>query len=111
MLASGSKVWRSAVVGFIAASSPDRLEIGYRIHPSFTGRGIATSAVRLLTDAALGIEGITHAEIHHDASAGVPRRVGYRLVGETPDDVAAHAEIGIERIWRIDRDEWMQRAA
>jgi RimJ/RimL family protein N-acetyltransferase len=94
---------------------PDGLEIGYWIHPSFTGRGLATSAARLLTDAAFAVEGITHVEIHHDkanvASAGVPRRLAYRLVAEAPDGIAAPAEIGIERIWRVDRDEWTQRVA
>jgi ribosomal-protein-serine acetyltransferase len=92
---------------------PDGLEIGYWIHPSFTGRGIATSAGRLLTDAAFGIEGITHVEIHHDqanvASAGVPRRLGYRLVAEVADEIAAPAEIGIKHVWRINQAEWTHR--
>jgi ribosomal-protein-serine acetyltransferase len=93
----------------------DGLEIGYWIHPSFTRRGLATSAARLLTDAALDVEGITHVEIHHDkanvASAGVPRRLGYRLVAEAPRGITAPAEIGIKRIWRIHRDEWTRRFA
>ncbi len=93
---------------------PDGLEIGYWLHPSFTGRGLATGAVGVLTDAAFGVTGITHVEIHHDkanlASAGIPRRLGYRLVAEAPDEIAAPAELGIERVWRIDRDERMGHA-
>ncbi len=88
---------------------PGGLEIGYWIHPALGGRGLATSAVRLLTEGALRVEGITHLEIHHDkanvASAGIPRRLGYRLVDERPDEIAAPGEIGIEQVWRIDRDE------
>jgi ribosomal-protein-serine acetyltransferase len=92
---------------------PDGLEIGYWIHPAFSGRGLATSAVRLLTDGAFGVEGISHVEIHHDkanvASAGIPRRLGYTLVAERPEEIAAPGEIGVEQVWRINRDEWIER--
>jgi ribosomal-protein-serine acetyltransferase len=93
--------------------APDGLEIGYWIHPSFTGRGLATSAARLLTDGAFTVEGITHVEIHHDkanvASAGVPRRLGYQLIAEARDEISAPAESGIEQIWSVDRHTWLQR--
>ena len=91
----------------------DGLEIGYWLHPSFTRQGLATSAVRLLTDAAFTVVGINHLEIHHDkaniASGGIPQRLGYRLITERPDAIAAPADIGIECVWRIDRDRWTQR--
>jgi hypothetical protein len=45
------------------------------------------------------------------AIASETRWLGYRLVAEAPDDVAAPAEIGIERIWRVDGDEWTHRIA
>jgi RimJ/RimL family protein N-acetyltransferase len=108
----GIRLERQAIgsCGLHRRIEPDGLEIGYWIHPSFTGRGLATSAARILTDAAFRVDGITHVEIHHDqanvASAGVPRRLGYRLVAAAPDEVAAPAEVGIEWIWRVDRDEW-----
>jgi RimJ/RimL family protein N-acetyltransferase len=93
--------------------APDGLEIGYWLHPSFTGRGLATRAARLLAAGAFTVDGITHVEIHHDkanlASAGVPRRLGYQLVAEAPDEISAPAESGIEQIWRVDRDTWLQR--
>jgi RimJ/RimL family protein N-acetyltransferase len=86
------------------------LEIGYWTHPSFLRRGVATAAARLLTDAAFAIPGIERVEIHHDkanrASRGVPRRLGYRLIGEEPDRPAAPAEVGTDCTWRISRDEW-----
>lgn len=52
-------------------------------------------------------------EIHHDkanlASRGVPRKLGYRLIGERPDAVDAPAEVGIDCIWRMDRSVWAAR--
>ena len=87
-----------------------RFELGYWVHPSFARRGLATSAARQLTGAALALHGITHVEIHHDkanvASAGVPRRLGYWLLGEVPDQIQAPCEIGIECQWRMDRERW-----
>jgi RimJ/RimL family protein N-acetyltransferase len=89
---------------------PDVLEIGYWIHVSFVRRWLATRVAALLTDAALATPGIRYVEIHHDkanvASSGVPRRLGFRLVGEGPDEAAASAELGIDCVWRIDSDQW-----
>lgn len=69
---------------------PSALEIGYWLHPAFTGRGLATAVARLLTDAAFSAPGVTHVEIHTDkanaASSGVPRRLGFHFLGETPDE-------------------------
>lgn len=91
--------------------APDGLELGYWMHPGFTRRGLATAAARLLTDTALELPGITHVEIHHDkaniASAGIPRKLGFSLLAEVPDEVEAPAEIGIECQWRMDRKEWV----
>lgn len=90
--------------------APDGLEIGYWIHPSFTRRGLATEASRVLTESALALPGITHVEIHHDranlASRAIPGRLGYRFVGERPDAVEAPAEVGINCVWRMDRELW-----
>jgi RimJ/RimL family protein N-acetyltransferase len=88
----------------------DALEIGYWIHAAFVRRGLATEAARLLTDAAFSMPEISSVEIHHDranpASSGVPSRLGYRFVGEQPDDATAPADSGIECIWRMERSEW-----
>ena len=89
---------------------PRGFEIGYWVHPRSTGRGVATTAARLLTDAAFSVPSTTHVEIHHDkaniASGAVPRRLGYRFVGERSDEVAAPGEAGIDCCWRVERDDW-----
>jgi len=40
------------------------------------------------------------------ASAGVPRRLGYELVGTQSDEAAAPADTGTEFIWRLVRGQW-----
>jgi len=88
---------------------PGTLEIGYWIHSALLRQGVATSVAELLTDAALAVPGITRVEIHHDkanrASAAIARRLGYRFVGEGPDERAAPAEVGVDWTWRIDARE------
>ena len=125
MLAEREHQWRAGgdvmlgifVGGTVAGScglhrrlGPAALEIGYWVHPSFTRRGLATTAARLLTQAALSRPETTHVEIHTDkansASTGVPQRLGYRLVAERPDERHAPAELGIECVWRMDREVW-----
>lgn len=68
------------------------------MHPDYTGRGLASTVVRLLTDAAFSVAAIASVEVHTDkanlASAAVPRRLGFRFVGETPDEASAPAEVG-----------------
>jgi RimJ/RimL family protein N-acetyltransferase len=65
---------------------PGGLEIGYWTHPSFLRQGIASEAARTLTAAAFRVPEITYVEIRHDkaneASAGVPRKLGYDLIEE-----------------------------
>jgi RimJ/RimL family protein N-acetyltransferase len=92
---------------------PAGLEIGYWLAASFTGRGVMTTAAALLTDAAFGVPGIELVEIHHDRtnerSGGVPRRLGYTLVGEFAREPQAPAETGLECRWRITREQWLGR--
>lgn len=92
---------------------PGGLEIGYWIHPAFTRRGLATASARLLTDAAFTVPGIERVEIHHDraneASAGVPRKLGFTFEREVEDEVSAPGEVGVEWIWRMDAGSWAQR--
>jgi RimJ/RimL family protein N-acetyltransferase len=88
----------------------DVLEIGYWIHVRFLRRGGATRVARLLTDTALAMPGINYVEIHHDkaneASGGVPRKLGFKLIAEEPKEPAAPSEIGIECRWRTDAGNW-----
>jgi ribosomal-protein-serine acetyltransferase len=92
---------------------PNGLEIGYWVHPAFTRRGLATTAAKLLTEAAFSVPGIDHVEIHHDkanrASAGIPRRLGFTFRGQTPDEITAPAEVGVECAWRMNLGDWRAR--
>jgi RimJ/RimL family protein N-acetyltransferase len=85
----------------------DGIEIGYWIGAGHTGRGLATAVARALCDAAFALDGITHVEIHHDkanaASGRVPGKLGFRLVREVDDHVAAPGETGRSCEWRLDR--------
>lgn len=88
---------------------PDGLEIGYWVHPDWTGRGIATAAAGALVDAAFALPGIERVQIHHDkantASGRIPEKLGFTLVAEVPDPPEAPAEIGVECRWRLRRED------
>lgn len=90
------------------------IEIGYWVHVDHVGRGIATRAARLLTDAAFSMDHIDHVEIHHDkanvASRRVPERLGFAIVREVADGVSAPGDCGTSTEWRIDRGSWVTRA-
>jgi RimJ/RimL family protein N-acetyltransferase len=94
---------------------PGGLEIGYWLHPDFTGRGVATTAAELLTSAAFTVPDIEFVEIHHDQanvrSRRIPERLGYTLVASVPDEPTAPGELGVECRWRVTRDEWVARRA
>ena len=85
------------------------LEIGYWVHPAWTGRGVATSAAAALTDAALALPAIDQVEIHHDvrnvASERVPAKLGYAFIEEakTAPELVAPGDAGISKVWRITR--------
>jgi len=83
------------------------LEIGYWVHVDHLRRGLASSAARALTEAAFGIDAVTRLEIHCDAantaSAGVPRRLGYRLDRVEAHPPSAPGETGRLVIWVLER--------
>jgi RimJ/RimL family protein N-acetyltransferase len=89
---------------------PDGLEIGYWVHAAHTRRGHASSAAAALTTVAFSLPGIAVVEIHHDranvASEGVPRKLGFTLVGDHRRPPAAPGETGVLRIWRMTGDRW-----
>ena len=96
-----------AVMARIGAGA---LEIGYWLDHRYTGRGIATAAARSVTDLALSSPGIARVEIHHDransASAGIPRRLGFRLVDEVADEARAPGESGVSWVWEMTAARW-----
>lgn len=86
------------------------LEIGYWVDVRHTGRGIATEATRLLTAAALSLEGVDRVELHCDEanvpSAAIAVRLGYRLDRTEPEAPEAPLESGRTMIWIAERDAW-----
>jgi ribosomal-protein-serine acetyltransferase len=86
------------------------LEVGYWTRAGLLRRGLASEAARALTDAAFSLPEINAVEIRHDkanaASSGVPRRLGYRLIGEQPNPAAAPNDGGVDLLWRMKRSEW-----
>jgi ribosomal-protein-serine acetyltransferase len=94
--------------GLMARIGDGGLEIGYWVHPAFTGRGLATSAAAALGDAALDLDGIDRVEIHHDAanlaSERIPTKLGYAPAGtETARFDLAPGDSGTTRVWRLTR--------
>lgn len=105
ILADGEPAGSAGLMGRIGEGG---LEIGYWVHPDFTGRGVATAAAAALTDAALALPGIDHVEIHHDtlnrASERVPAKLGYTPAGtfEVRFETAPACS-GTMKIWRMTR--------
>jgi len=94
--------------GLMARIGDGGLEIGYWVHPSLTGRGVATSAAAALTEAAFTLPSIDHVEIHHDvlnlASGRVPAKLGFSPVGTRAGETGlAPGDSGSTRVWRITR--------
>lgn len=89
---------------------PYGLELGYWVAHDRTRQGLGTEIAKMLTTAALEVPGITSTEIHHDkvnvVSGRIPFRLGYTLVGEGADEIAAPSEVGIECVWRMDVATW-----
>ena len=96
--------------GLHRQDQPNTLEIGYWIGAEHTRQGYATEAAKALTKRAFGMKQIESVEIRCDpenvASAGVPKRLGYRLVeilrGNT---VTPKGEPRDTMVWRMDRAE------
>jgi len=79
------------------------MEIGYWIDTRYAGRGLGTEAAGALTDLALALPGVTRTEIHCDvanqASAAIPRKLGYQLdrIDRIPPE--APGELGRRMVW------------
>lgn len=93
------------------------LEIGCWLHPHWTGRGLATTAVAALVRQGFQLAGIDRIEIHHDAanlaSGAVARRLGFTEIEriQVPEGPVAPGEVGIDVIWRMTADRWKARTA
>lgn len=83
------------------------IEIGYWIDVRHRGRGLGTEAAGALTPVALALPGVTQAEIHCDdanqASAAIPRKLGYHLDRIDDHEPEAPGERGRRMIWVMER--------
>jgi RimJ/RimL family protein N-acetyltransferase len=90
------------------------MEIGYWIRSDRTGRGDASEATRLLTNAAFnsGLD-ITSVRVSMDranaASAAVPRKLGFELDDEYDRDVVTPGHSRRAIAWVLARDDWRRR--
>lgn len=71
---------------------------------------IASAAVRCLVVGAFPMPDVECVEVHHDvaniASGRIPERLGFSFVEERADEPVAPAEVGVERVWRRNRQDW-----
>jgi RimJ/RimL family protein N-acetyltransferase len=90
-------------IGLHRRPADDAVEIGYWTVAGRTRRGYATAAARAMTEVALALAGARRVEIHCDeantASAGVPRKLGYRLDRVEKHEKEAPGEQGRRMIW------------
>jgi RimJ/RimL family protein N-acetyltransferase len=94
--------------GLHPRAGPERIEIGYWVRSDRTGRGYATAAAGALAEAAFAhLGGIDRVEIRMDranrASAAVPPKLGFRLVGHETRELLAPGHTGEGLIWALDR--------
>ncbi len=93
--------------GLHRGAGPDVLDIGYWIRSDRTGRGYATAAAKALTVSAFTlVPGVERVEIHMDlaneASADVPRKLGYRLDRQEVRPIEAPGHTGTGLVWVVD---------
>ncbi len=89
------------------------LEIGYWVQRVLCRRGYATEAAGALTETAFAHPEIERLEIRCDprnvASAGVPRRLGYRHVATLQHDaVTPEGNPRPTMVWELTRDEFLR---
>jgi RimJ/RimL family protein N-acetyltransferase len=84
------------------------MEIGYWVRSDRTGRGYASAAARALTEAAFRyLPDVNQVEIHmdvaNDASAAVPRKLGYLLDREEERERFTPGHTGRGLVWIVTR--------
>jgi RimJ/RimL family protein N-acetyltransferase len=85
-----------------ALVGPDAVETGYWLRASATGSGFATEATAALVDLAFSQLKVLRVAVCHDpaniASAGVPRRLGFKSLGDVPYTVLPGRQAANESI-------------
>jgi RimJ/RimL family protein N-acetyltransferase len=88
--------------GSNAAQAADAVEYGYKIFPSWRGRGYATQAATMLMDLAEEWAGISHFVLSvapdNEPSLAIVRKFGFVKTGEQIDE-----EDGLEHIFELER--------
>jgi len=92
----------------------DELEIGYWVRSDRTGRGYATEAACVLTNAAFDSHlGVATVKISMDkangASAAVPQKLGFDLDHSYERDILTPGHSGQGVAWVVRRDTWRDR--
>lgn len=98
----------AGAASLMARIGPDGLELGYWLHPAYTGRGAATRAAALLAEEAFRV-GVRRVEIVTDVanfrSAAVPRRLGFvEVERRSPQEPLTPGEDGVDVVWRLTPD-------
>lgn len=90
-------------IGLHRKAGAHSAEIGYWIGAAHTRRGYGTAAARAVTSMAETLPGVRQVEIQCDeanvASAGIPRKIGYRLDRIENHEPEAPGERGRRMIW------------
>jgi RimJ/RimL family protein N-acetyltransferase len=90
-------------IGLHRKAGAHSAEIGYWIGAEHTRRGYGTAAARAVTSMAEMLPGVRQVEIQCDeanvASAGIPRKIGYRLDRIENHEPEAPGERGRRMIW------------
>ncbi len=94
--------------GLHPRSGPGTVEIGYWIRSDRTGRGYATGTAGALAEVAFThLPGVEQVEIRMDranlASAAVPPKLGFRLLGHEVRDILTPGHTGHGLVWVLDR--------
>lgn len=97
--------------GLHRTASDDCAEISYWVRSDRLGRGYATAAARCLTSAAFAaLPDFDTVQMKMDcanvASARIPEKLGYRLVGTESHEVMARGHTGRRYSWSIARHDW-----
>ena len=89
--------------GVNSTQDPEAVEYGYKIFPSYRGRGFATEAAVMLMDLAEERAGTRRFVLaigpHNQPSLAIAQKLGFRRSGERMDE-----EDGLELVFELNRD-------
>ncbi|UJW35079.1 GNAT family N-acetyltransferase [Saccharothrix sp. AJ9571] len=95
-------------VGCERRIGPGGMELGYWLHPDWTGRGLMTTAVEALLPVVFALPDVDRVQIWHDAanepSAAIPRRLGFTEVARhhPPREEPRPGMAGTDVVWQLE---------